>query len=212
MQGQEIKDLIINSIKIGYRHFDCAADYKNETEVGEAFKEAFDTGLVKREDLFITTQLWNSLIMNMLLRLSDYLDFYLVHFPVATRHTGDGTTDSALGEDGVLDIDRTISLETTWHVMEGLVSSGLVRSIGIINYDIFLNRDCLAYSKIKPVKNRQETFSSALIFIILHIIFMHSTFTIITSSSHRSGQKTSLQLPKQNKKLIFRRKLLTHPP
>lgn len=84
MQGQEIKDLIINSIKIGYRHFDCAgnfsfflllqiwkltmifiiltrfecvvADYKNETEVGEALKEAFDTGLVKREELFITTK------------------------------------------------------------------------------------------------------------------------------------------------------------
>ncbi|CAI8599991.1 unnamed protein product [Vicia faba] len=92
---------------------------------------------------------------------SDYLDFYLVHFPVATRHTGVGTTDSALGEDGVLDIDTTISLETTWHVMEGLVSSGLVRSIGIINYDIFLNRDCLAYSKIKPAVNKIETHSTA---------------------------------------------------
>lgn len=86
MEGQAIKDLIINSIKIGYRHFDCAgivflllqiwklfyldfnlvfqlivlilsvADYKNEAEVGEALKEAFDTGLVKREDLFITTK------------------------------------------------------------------------------------------------------------------------------------------------------------
>ncbi|RRT52761.1 hypothetical protein B296_00047341, partial [Ensete ventricosum] len=61
----------------------------------------------------------------------DYLDLYLVHFPVATRHTGVGTTASALGEDGVLDIDTTISLETTWHAMEDLVSMGLVRSIGI---------------------------------------------------------------------------------
>lgn len=165
MQGQEIKDLIINSIKIGYRHFDCAADYKNETEVGEALKEAFDTGLVKREELFITTKLWNSdhghvveACKDSLKKLQlDYLDLYLVHFPVATRHTGVGTTDSALGEDGVLDIDTTISLETTWHAMEGLVSSGLVRSIGISNYDIFLTRDCLAYSKIKPAVNQIET-------------------------------------------------------
>ncbi|WJX45254.1 NADP-dependent D-sorbitol-6-phosphate dehydrogenase [Trifolium repens] len=138
IEGQEIKDLILNSIKIGYRHFDCAAKYKNEPEVGEALKEAFD-GLVKREDLFITTKLWNSdhghvveAYKDSLKKLQlDYLDLYLVHFPVATRHTGVGTTDSALGEDGVLDIDTTISLETTWHAMEGLVSSGLVRSIGI---------------------------------------------------------------------------------
>ncbi|MCH96005.1 NADP-dependent D-sorbitol-6-phosphate dehydrogenase-like [Trifolium medium] len=96
MQGQEIKDLILNSIKIGYRHFDCAADYKNESEVGEALKEAFDTGLVKREDLFITTKLWNSdhghvveACKDSLKKLQlDYLDLYLVHFPVATRHTG----------------------------------------------------------------------------------------------------------------------------
>jgi len=163
--GQEVKDLIINSIKIGYRHFDCAADYKNETEVGVALKEAFDTGLVKREDLFITTKLWNSdhghvaeACKDSLKKLQlDYLDLYLVHFPVATKHTGVGTTDSAMGEDGVLDIDTTISLETTWHAMEGLVSSGLVRSIGISNYDIFLTRDCLAYSKIKPAVNQIET-------------------------------------------------------
>ncbi|KAL5058980.1 hypothetical protein RYX36_030584 [Vicia faba] len=137
MRGQGIKDLIINSIKIGYRHFDYATDYKNETEVGEAFKEAFDTGFVKREDLFITTKLWNSdhghvveACKDSLKKLQlDYLDLYLVHFPVATRHTGVGTTDSALGEDGVLDIDTTISLETTWHAMEGLVSSGLPKNL-----------------------------------------------------------------------------------
>ncbi|XP_015062710.1 NADP-dependent D-sorbitol-6-phosphate dehydrogenase-like [Solanum pennellii] len=165
MEGKDIKDLLINAIKIGYRHFDCAADYQNEAEVGEALAEAFQTGLVKREDLFITTKLWNSDHGHVLeackdslkkLRL-DYLDLYLVHFPVATKHTGVGTTASALGEDGVLDIDTTISLETTWHGMENLVSLGLVRSIGISNYDIFLTRDCLAYSKVKPAVNQIET-------------------------------------------------------
>ncbi|KAJ1407409.1 NADP-dependent oxidoreductase domain [Sesbania bispinosa] len=169
MQGQEIRDLILNSIKIGYRHFDCAADYKNEAEVGERLKRLLIVALIItllplafESAVF---QLWNSdhghvveACKDSLKKLQlDYLDLYLVHFPVATRHTGVGTTDSALGEDGVLDIDTTISLETTWHAMEDLVSLGLVRSIGISNYDIFLTRDCLAYSKIKPAVNQIET-------------------------------------------------------
>ncbi|KAK9942785.1 hypothetical protein M0R45_008433 [Rubus argutus] len=165
MEAKEIRDLIINSINIGYRHFDCAADYKNESEVGEALAEALSTGLVKREDLFITTKLWNSdhghvveACKDSLKKLQlDYLDLYLVHFPVATKHTGVGATGSALDEDGVLEIDTTVSLETTWHAMEDLVSMGLVRSIGISNYDIFLTRDCLAYSKVKPAVNQIET-------------------------------------------------------
>ncbi|KAM1706299.1 hypothetical protein EV1_027948 [Malus domestica] len=165
MEGKEIRDLVLNALNLGYRHFDCAADYKNEPEVGEALAEAFSTGLVKREDLFITTKLWNSDHGHVVeackdslkkLRL-DYLDLYLVHFPVATKHTGVGTTGSALDEDGVLEIDTTISLETTWHAMEELVSMGLVRSIGISNYDIFLTRDCLAYSEVKPAVNQIET-------------------------------------------------------
>ncbi|XP_068646710.1 NADP-dependent D-sorbitol-6-phosphate dehydrogenase-like [Aristolochia californica] len=165
MEGKSIRDLLINAIKIGYRHFDCAADYQNEAEVGEALSEALRTGLVKREDLFITTKLWNSDHGHVLEACKDslkklqleYLDLYLVHFPVATKHTGVGTTASALDDNGVLDIDTTISLETTWHSMEDLVSMGLVRSIGISNYDIFLTRDCLAYSKVKPAVNQFET-------------------------------------------------------
>ncbi|KAH7517729.1 hypothetical protein FEM48_Zijuj09G0095200 [Ziziphus jujuba var. spinosa] len=188
MEPKEIRDLIINAIQIGYRHFDCAgysfhnktfylvlvsyamfdqlmllaADYKNEAEVGDALAEAFQTGLVKREDLFITTKANHGHVLEACkdslkkLRL-EYLDLYLVHFPVATKHTGVGNTGSALDEDGVLEIDTTVSLETTWHAMEDLVSKGLVRSIGISNYDIFLTRDCLAYSKIKPAVNQIET-------------------------------------------------------
>ncbi|XP_078448376.1 NADP-dependent D-sorbitol-6-phosphate dehydrogenase-like [Wolffia australiana] len=165
MEKKLIRDLILSAIKIGYRHFDCAADYLNEAEVGDALAEAFETGLVRREELFITTKLWNSDHGHVLeackdslkkLRL-DYLDLYLIHFPVATKHTGVGSTSSALDENGVLEIDITISLETTWHAMEELVGLGLVRSIGISNYDIFLTRDCLAYAKIKPSVNQIET-------------------------------------------------------
>ncbi|XP_030944827.1 NADP-dependent D-sorbitol-6-phosphate dehydrogenase-like [Quercus lobata] len=165
MEKNEMRDLIINAIKIGYRHFDCAAHYKSEAELGEALAEAFRTELVKREDLFITTKLWNSdhghvveVCKDSLTKLQlDYLDLYLLHFPIATSHTGVGTTASALDENKELDIDTTISLETTWHDMEDLVSMGLVRSIGISNYDIFLTRDCLAYSKVKPAVNQFES-------------------------------------------------------
>ncbi|RVW93390.1 NADP-dependent D-sorbitol-6-phosphate dehydrogenase [Vitis vinifera] len=210
MDGKDIRNLLINAVKIGYRHFDCAGphkekvvglghsyddsivflksvitwhwmeiygvaafqnvktDYQNEVEVGEALAEAFQTGLVKREDLFITTKANHGHVIEAckasLKKLQlDYLDLFLIHFPIATKHTGlssmpcVGTTGSALDEDGVLDIDTTISLETTWHAMEELVSMGLVRSIGISNYDIFLTRDCLAYSKVKPAVNQIET-------------------------------------------------------
>ncbi|GMJ06916.1 hypothetical protein like AT2G21250 [Hibiscus trionum] len=176
MEKKAIKDLIISSIKIGFRHFDCAYSLrmhvlfqelttKNEAEVGEALSEAIESGLVKREDLFITTKLWNTdhghvveACKHSLKKLQlDYLDLYLVHFPVSIRHTGIGATGSPLDEDGVLNIETNISLETTWHAMEDLVSMGLVRSIGISNYDIFLTRDCLAYSKIKPAVNQIET-------------------------------------------------------
>ena len=133
MDNKDIKTLLINAIKLSFRHFDCATNYQNEAEVWEALAKAFETGLVKREDLFITTKLWNSdnghvleACKDSLKKLQlDYLDLYLIDFPTARRHTGVSTTDSALGEDRVLDIDTTISLETTWHAIEELVSLGL---------------------------------------------------------------------------------------
>ncbi|XP_027100331.2 NADP-dependent D-sorbitol-6-phosphate dehydrogenase-like [Coffea eugenioides] len=164
MEGKNIKEILFNAIKIGYRHFDCAAKYQNEEELGEALEEAFRMGLVKREELFITTKLWNSDHDHVLeackdslkkLRL-DYLDLYLIHFPVPTRHTGIGKPASVKGKDGVLDIDTNITLETVWRGMENLVSLGLVRSIGISNYSVLLTRDCLAYSKVKPAVNQLE--------------------------------------------------------
>ncbi|MCO5604707.1 hypothetical protein L7F22_058877 [Adiantum nelumboides] len=139
-----LHSLILEAICLGYRHFDCAADFKNEKEVGQALAEFFRLGLVQRSNLFITTKLWNSdhghvweACEDSFKHLQlDYLNFYLVHFPIATRHTDVGSTSSALDGDEVLDIDIMISLETTWHAMEDLIFVGLVQSIGISNYDI----------------------------------------------------------------------------
>ncbi|PKI54769.1 hypothetical protein CRG98_024871 [Punica granatum] len=163
MEGKDIKDLLFHAIKIGYRHFDCAAKYKNEKEVGEALAEAFRLGLVKREEVFITTKIWNSdhghvieACKDSLKKLQlDYLDLYLIHFPVPTPHTGIGAVASVL-DNGVLDINTTISLESVWRSMEALVDMGLVRSIGFSNYSLLLTRDCLAYSRIKPAVSQLE--------------------------------------------------------
>ncbi|MCO5577379.1 hypothetical protein L7F22_058323 [Adiantum nelumboides] len=130
-----LHSLILEAICLDFCHFHCAIDYKNEKEVGQALAEFFRQGLVKRRDLFITTKLWNSDHEHVWKACEDnfknlqleYLDLYLVHFPVATS--------SALDGNEVLDIDVTIALKTTWHAMENLISTGLVRSIGISNYD-----------------------------------------------------------------------------
>ncbi|KAF4375407.1 hypothetical protein F8388_024066, partial [Cannabis sativa] len=170
MEGKTIKDLIIDSINLGYRHLDCAANYGGNTQ--RRLKIDYDGNLrlytrhnSSEKRWVVSWQLWNSdhghvleACKDSLKKLHlDYLDLYLVHFPVATKHTGVGTTKTTLDEDGVLEIDTTISLETTWHAMEELVSMGLVRSIGISNYGVVLTRDCLAYSKIKPAVNQIET-------------------------------------------------------
>ncbi|PPR82880.1 hypothetical protein GOBAR_AA37831 [Gossypium barbadense] len=208
MDGKDVRDLIINSIKLGYRHFDCAViwvrvpyffsftDWDNQETGGYVKMQSsfqyrhslilsgfeFHISLVSQigiiERRYLGFEFHSSLVSQIgkskdadykneaevalnsdhghvleackdsLKKLQlDYLDLYLVHFPVAVKHTGVGQTGSPLDKDGVLDIDTTISLETTWHAMEDLVSKGLVRSIGISNYDIFLTRDCLAYSK-----------------------------------------------------------------
>ncbi|KAK1352288.1 hypothetical protein POM88_053552 [Heracleum sosnowskyi] len=108
-----------------------------------------------------TWTLWNSdhghvieACKNSLKKLQlDYLDLFFIHFPIASKHSEVGTTRSLLDEEGVLEIDTTISLETTWHDMEKLVDMGLVRSIGVSNYDLYLTRDCLAYANVKPAKH-----------------------------------------------------------
>mmetsp|Transcript_14921 Transcript_14921/g.32388 ORF Transcript_14921/g.32388 Transcript_14921/m.32388 type:complete len:272 (+) Transcript_14921:130-945(+) len=156
----EVSTAVIEAIKAGYRHFDLAHVYGNEKEVGPALKQAFDEGLVKREELFITGKLWNSdhdvevvpkacahSLENLQL---DYFDLYLIHFPVAWKHTGLDTPSwggSELGDTSLID---------TWRAMEGLVEKGLCRSIGVSNYPLLLMHDLTTQAKIQPACNQIE--------------------------------------------------------
>lgn len=127
------------AIKLGYRHIDCAAIYGNEKEIGQALHDAVAEGDIKRGDLFVTSKLWNDshaaqdVIPALKQTLNDlqldYLDLYLMHWPVAQKK---GTTVPQADED-MISLSQ-LPLMTTWVEMEKARESGLVRSIGVSNF------------------------------------------------------------------------------
>jgi len=156
----EVGPAVIEAIKAGYRHFDLAHVYGNEQEIGVALKQAFDEGMVTREELFITGKLWNSdhdvdvvpraavhSLMNLQL---EYFDLYLIHFPVCWKHTGLSTPSFGASEFG------DTPLIDTWRAMEGLVERGVCRSIGVSNYPLLLMHDLTTQAKIQPACNQIE--------------------------------------------------------
>jgi alcohol dehydrogenase (NADP+) len=134
----EVGEAIISAIKLGYRHFDCAPIYENEKEIGEAFSKAFADGLVKREDIWVTSKLWCDnhkkphVIPALRQTLADlqlnYLDLYLVHWPIALKH---GETFPETGDE-FLSPEEAPMVET-WSGMEECRSKGLTRHIGVSN-------------------------------------------------------------------------------
>jgi alcohol dehydrogenase (NADP+) len=137
----DVYKAVREAIKIGYRHIDCAWIYQNEAEIGQAFKDAFADGDVKREELFITSKLWNTFhhpddvesnIQETLKNLQlDYLDLYLMHWPVAMKK-GVGFPESA---DDFVSLEE-IPLIDTWQAMEQLKAKGLTNHIGVSNFNI----------------------------------------------------------------------------
>lgn len=146
----------------GYRHIDCAYVYHNEKEIGQALKNIFKRGLLKREEIFITSKLWNTFhaknnvlktYKNTLHDLKlDYLDLYLMHFGIAIAP---GKDDEPLDEKGYV-VTEKVPIRETWEAMEDLVKEGLVRSIGVSNFTAPLLLDLLSYSKISPAVNQIE--------------------------------------------------------
>ncbi|XP_022914598.1 aldo-keto reductase 1B-like [Onthophagus taurus] len=156
----EVERAVRDAIDAGYRHFDCAWLYGNESEIGDALSEKIKNGSVKREDLFITSKLWcnyhkKELVVPMIketlanLKL-DYIDLYLIHWPFGFKEDAGMWP---MGEDSAYsDVDY---LET-WEGMEECVKLGLAKSIGVSNFNSQQLTRLLEKCKIKPVVNQIE--------------------------------------------------------
>ena len=126
------------ALEVGFRHLDCAERYRNEAAVGDAMQEAFKAGTVQREELFVTTKLWNSnhrpervkpAFNASLRRLQlDYLDCYLIHTPFAFQP---GDEQDPRDEHGKVIYDSGVTLAETWKALERLVDEGRCKSNGL---------------------------------------------------------------------------------
>lgn len=154
-------DQVYNAIKAGYRCFDGACDYGNETESGQGVSRAIEDGLVKRSDLFLVSKLWNSFhdgprvepICKKQLQDwgIDYFDLFIMHFPVSLKYVD----PSVRYPPGFTDENDKVtpgkaSIQETWQAMEALVDKGLCRSIGVSNFRGVLLMDLLRYARIRP--------------------------------------------------------------
>jgi D-xylose reductase len=157
--------IVAQAIADGYRHLDSACDYGNEPAVGAGLANVLRAGAVRREQLWVTSKLWNTYHAQQHVRPAaertlrdlglDYLDLYLVHFPIAQafvpfdeRYPPGWFADPAHPERGMNPIRMPIS--ETWRAMEDLVAAGLVRTIGVSNFGVSLLRDLLSYATIRP--------------------------------------------------------------
>ena len=151
-----------SAIELGYRHIDCAAIYMNQKDVGVALDESFSGGSVDRADVWVTSKLWcnrhrpdlvESALRETLsdLRL-DYLDLYMIHWPVVFRHD----VDRPESGEGFVSLDE-MPLEDTWKALEACVDAGLCKNIGVCNFSIKKLQGILADCRIKPSANQVES-------------------------------------------------------
>ncbi|GAB3485511.1 aldo/keto reductase [Marinomonas epiphytica] len=157
-------DTVYEAIKAGYRHIDSASDYGNEKETGEGIARAIKEGICTREELWITSKLWNTYhakehvkpaLMRTLEDLQlDYLDLYLIHFPIAQQfvpfednYPPGWTVDPSAAPKMTL---AKVPLHETWSAMESLAEENLVKHIGVCNYNTGLLHDLMNYANIKP--------------------------------------------------------------
>ncbi|HPD45257.1 MAG TPA: aldo/keto reductase [Anaerohalosphaeraceae bacterium] len=161
--ADQVAAAVRGAIAVGYRHIDCASVYGNEPQIGAVLQEVLDSGAVKREDLWITSKVWNDMHGKGDVLLScarslrdlrlDYLDLYLVHWPFPNYHAPGCDVTSRSPDARPYIHDEFMS---TWRQMERLVEMGLVRHIGTSNMTIPKMELLLRDAKIKPACNEME--------------------------------------------------------
>ncbi len=168
--GTLIPDLVATreaveaALQVGFRAFDCAERYLNEVMVGVALREAFSQGIVKREEVFVATKLWNChhrpeyvrpAFKSSRARLQlDYVDLYLVHTPYAFKPGEDQEPRDASGN---IVYDKDISLADTWRAMESLVDEGRCKSIGVCNFNTEQVAEIMTSARIRPAVLQVES-------------------------------------------------------
>ncbi|XP_018327798.1 aldose reductase [Agrilus planipennis] len=158
----EVTQAVKYAIDLGYRHIDCAHVYDNEKEVGEAIVAKIKDGTVKREDLYVTSKLWNTFhrpdLVEGALRTTlknlglNYLDLYLIHWPMALQEGNDMFPSDSDGQSIPSDVDIT----DTWKGMEEVCRKGLTKSIGTSNFNKRQIERILEVATIPPVVNQIE--------------------------------------------------------
>ncbi len=162
---EDCPEVLIEAVRAGYRHFDCAADYGNEAAVGEGLAKAMEQGLCSRDELWITSKLWNTYHapghVEAACRKSlddlglEQFDLYLIHFPIALEYV---PFEKRYPPEWIFDPEAEnptmklaqVPLHETWAAMEALADNGLTRRIGICNYNSPLIHDLMRYARIKP--------------------------------------------------------------
>jgi len=162
--SDEVIKAVKDAIDVGYRHFDCAWNYENEEDIGQGINEKIQEGVVKREDVFVVSKLWNTFHNPELVEVGcrqslknlglEYMDLFLIHFPTAFKGctTGVRYPKDEFGNVIYADID----ICDTWKAMEQLVHKGLVKSIGMSNFNSDQLTRILSKCTIPPAINQVE--------------------------------------------------------
>jgi alcohol dehydrogenase (NADP+) len=159
--AETVAETVKKAIHAGYRHIDCASVYGNEKKIGYVLKEIFESGFLKREDLWITSKVWNDMhgkvaeaCRQSLADLqTDYLDLYFVHWPFPNYHPPKCNVNSRSPNAKPYIHENYMK---TWRQMEKLVKEGLVKNIGTSNMTIPKLKLLLRDAGIKPACNEME--------------------------------------------------------